>query len=609
MNALKRHRFALAFIFAAATVLFIAPLIRQEVFVLRDHFDYFQPLRWFTAEELKAGRLPLWNPYSASGEPWLANPQTGVFYPPAWLFVVLPFATAYTLFLLLHLVILGWGAYLLFARRASPGAAMVGAVALIFSGPVLSLLDISGAFATLAWVPFALWCAAVGAWRRGALALALAFLAGEPFFAALAAAMYVITAGATRPKGGRVMPIVLAGVCAFGISAVQLLPFLEYVRLSDRAGAMDAADVFRESMPLRDWPRIVVPPALDESAIDPSLGQHFIPVIYIGIAVAVLALVGLTTIRTRREVVGWIAMLGFAVMVSAGPLFLAKLPVILFRYPARLVPFAALAIAGLAVAGWERLRVDKRWLDLIIVLIVIADLVPRSLPLLRTAPFQRDVVPYDAAIGAGTKFLRVGEADARHRVAWISGYLNLYDRRFDAFTAAPLISARYAQLHRALLEERSRERLAKTGIGYVLTRHDLPDPFRPVSRAGGVIVYGTGEAWPMAVYVGDASRTVAPAEWSLDTSHARLIVDAPEDGRLVLLQQWWPGWRVEVDGRKASPIPVDGIFRGVELPRGRHEVVWTYLPSSLVLGAACSLATLAAMQISAFVKRSRDRKS
>src|SRR5438132_6756306 len=97
---------------------FVPLLLRKEVPTFRDHSDYFQPLRWFTADQLRHGRLPLWNPYSASGEPWLANPQTGVFYPPSWLFVALPFSTAYVLYLALHLLLLGWGGYLLFSRFA-----------------------------------------------------------------------------------------------------------------------------------------------------------------------------------------------------------------------------------------------------------------------------------------------------------------------------------------------------------------------------------------------------------------------------------------------------------------------------------------------------------
>src|SRR5213596_23940 len=103
---------------------FARPLLRNEVPPFRDHSDYFQPLRWFTAQELRQGRLPLWNVYNASGERWLANPQTGIFYPPAWLFLALPFATAYTLFLALHVMLAGCGAFLFFIRFASNGAAL-----------------------------------------------------------------------------------------------------------------------------------------------------------------------------------------------------------------------------------------------------------------------------------------------------------------------------------------------------------------------------------------------------------------------------------------------------------------------------------------------------
>src|SRR5207244_2925155 len=142
-----------------ASLAFAKPLIRGEVPTFRDHSDYFQPLRWFTANELRHGRLPLWNVYSASGERWLANPQTCVFYPPAWIFLALPFATAYTLFLALHVMLLGWSAFLLFSRFASEMAALAAALALMFCGPAMSLVDINNNLATFAWLPLVLWCA------------------------------------------------------------------------------------------------------------------------------------------------------------------------------------------------------------------------------------------------------------------------------------------------------------------------------------------------------------------------------------------------------------------------------------------------------------------
>ena len=586
-----KHRFALTLLFAIALTIFISPLATREVFTLRDHSDYFQPLRLFTAEVLKAGRLPLWNPYSASGEPWLANPQTGVFYPPAWGMVVLPFETGYMLFLLFHLVLLGWGAYLLFARRASTGAAMVGAVALMFSGPVLSLLDVNNNLAAFAWIPLALWCAAERAPVRGGFVLALSFLAGEPFLAAVAALMYVIVS--RKPRD-----ILIAAGVAFGTSAIQLFPFVsEILTGSDRAAGMTREQVLHDSMPLRDWLRVVVPPSLDAGAIDPKLGQHFIPMIYVGIVVAALALIGLT--RMRR-VAGWLVLLAITIVVAAGPPLLAQLPLTLIRYPARVVPLAALAIVALAVAGWDRIRKDGRWIDLLVILLVVVDLLPRARPLLATAAFRRDVVPYPREVGTGSKFVRAGEVDPTRRAAWIAGYLNLYDRRFDSDTAAPVVNERYLRFHRRLLEHPSREQLAILPAGWILTTLALPPPFERLGRAANVMLYRNRDARPMATLI--TRDGIVAAKWEIGTSHARVIVDAPSDGMLVLAQQDAPAWRVAVDGENAEKRPIFGVFRGVAVSKGRHEVLWSYRPRALFVGAAVTLVTLLWLQIYFFVK-------
>jgi hypothetical protein len=597
---IRRHRFAFALLVLIATVIFAGPLLRQEVFTIRDHLDYFQPLRWFTAEALKSGHLPLWNPYSASGEPWLGNPQTGVFYPPTWIFLVLPFPTAYMLFLLFHLVVLGWSSYLLFVRNASPGAAMVGATAMMLCGPTLSLLDINNNLATLAWLPLVLWCAAERAWRRGAVALALAFLGGEPFFAAVGAVMFVIVAGRSLKTTA------LAGLGAIGLSAVQLGPFLEALRDSDRVTGMKGELILRDSMPLADWLRIAIPPTFQRSAFDPSLGQHFIPVIYMGMLVVALALLGLLSIR-RRHVIGWVALLAVVVIVAMGPALLLRMPVTFFRYPARLVPLGALAIAGLAVAGWDRFRAGRRWVDLIVIALVLVDLVPRARPLLETAPFRRDIVPYPAGIGADMKFLRIASRIPAERESWISGYLNLYGRRFDADSAAPFSTDRYVRFHRAVLESPTPAKVRALAAGYMLTSIPLPQGLQLIGRSGHVRAYGDPNGWPMA-RMSAGGTLVRPERVEMTTHSAKIVIDAPSEGVVVITQQHAPGWTVAVDGQSRAPLVVEGIFRGVEVSKGRHEIVWTYRPQTLFGGAVVSLLTTLTLQISVLVKRRREEK-
>ncbi len=639
----KRHRFALALIALLVGIFFAPALLRRDVFTFRDHSDYFQPLRYYTALHIRSFILPYWNPYSASGEPWLANPQTGVFYPPTWLFIPLPFETAYMLYLALHLVILGWGAYVLFARFTSPGAALVGATIVTFCGPVISLLDVSNNLASFAWVPLVLWCAvSKAAPELAALVLAMTFLAGEPFFAAIAALLYVIVVRDLRK-------ILIAGAGAFGLSAIQLLPFLEMLRGSDRAARLPPEQIFRESMRVIDWLRVAVPP-VTASAFNPALSQHFIPVIYIGIPAVILFLVGLAKPRTEnRELrAPWLLLLLFAIIVAAGnrlPLageVFARLPLTLFRYPARVVPFGALAIAALASFGWDRLRPNRRWIDLVLILIILADLLPRERELFAMAPFRTNFVPYNDSIGRIAKILRISEKPITNRSAWLAGYLNLYQRRFDASTAAPVVNERYLTFLDAVIARGRPELLNLIGAGFILSDHPLT--LRPMTSVGPVTVYVNPSSPPMVTFWSrgvsfsspdDALResiehpdraalflwppvdarfkvarplVISAASIFTDARHARAIVEAPSDGMVMIAQQDSPAWRVFVDGIERPKLLGAGVFRAVEVKQGHHEVVWRYDPRTFFSGMWMTLITALSLQVNRFVKRKREQK-
>ncbi|HYU26456.1 MAG TPA: hypothetical protein VEO74_14700, partial [Thermoanaerobaculia bacterium] len=546
------RRLAAAFLVALALGIVARPLLRAEVFTFRDHTDYFQPLRFFTATQIKTGHLPLWNPYSASGEPWLANPQTGVFYPPAWLFLVLPFEAAYMLYLALHLALLGCGALLLFSRKASLGAALIGAVALMFCGPTLSLLDVQNNLTTFAWLPLVIWCAvsrASAMWS--AAAIAMSFLAGEPFFAAAGALIFAIV----RRRG-----VLDVAAQSFALAGVQLLPFLAMLRGSDRVGS--STSDLRDSMPLHDWLRVAVPPSLTSGGYDPRLGQHFIPIVYVGVITCALAAVGL--IFAWRRVGAWLALLVAAMVIAAAPVaaLLMHLPLTLFRYPARLVPLGALAIVAIAVEGWDVLAsfaphpafghplpasrgegppaprsfsplAGRRWRDapdegrhppslaILVAIAIFVELVAFARPLLVTAPIDwKHQVPYDGSVGRDAKIIRLGDPAlvALNRRRWISGYLNLYEHRFDAWTAAPVVSRRYAELYERAMRDRSPALLSSMSAGYVLAR-----------RGNDVVAYRNPAARPLA-----SAGKVTPSLLAMGTTFVHAVIDLPAPSMMIV---------------------------------------------------------------------------
>ena len=93
-------------------------------------------------------------------------------------------------------------------------------------------------------------------------------------------------------------------------------------------------------------------------------------------------------------------------------------------------------------------------------------------------------------------------------------------------------------------------------------------------------------------------RPAGPATVRVDQragSRVRVSVHTVGDGLLVLADPWYPQWRVEVDGRPAELLRVDHALRGVRVPAGDHQVVFTYQDRALQLGLALSVLTVAGL--------------
>lgn len=70
-----------------------------------------------------------------------------------------------------------------------------------------------------------------------------------------------------------------------------------------------------------------------------------------------------------------------------------------------------------------------------------------------------------------------------------------------------------------------------------------------------------------------------------------LTVDARSKGIVGTSIPRWPGWKLEIDGRRAPLFRYNHAFLGFEVPPGRRRVVLRYLPVGFVAGGAISLTT------------------
>lgn len=417
--------------------------------LFRDFGLYSYPIAHYLREAFRRGEIPLWNPLSFCGIPFLAQWNTMVLYPLSILYVLLPLAQGLTWFCLLHVWIAGLGMFYLARERT--GSAMAGAlagVAYAFNGIAMDTGLWPCTIVPLAWAPWVLWTvpryvklstrdtqpprtarAFLAATASGVLLMLSPFpeiifmtllflgllllvdLWPRTNFGKLQAETQLGHPDQQNAIGRMLGRLALWAMLTLGISAAQLLPFFDLLLASQRG---EDPTRFIWSMPPTGWANLLIPlylciPAHHGIYFQPE--QSFVASYYMGIPTVVLALLSVVRLR-RRDM--WISfgLAFFALVMALGnatPLYDAvnRLvpPLRLMRFSIKYVFLLALtlplAAAGFAARFEERfpvkrakLRADVRIFGFaavaFIALIAALLLFLRSFP--AAAPFRRVVI-------------------------------------------------------------------------------------------------------------------------------------------------------------------------------------------------------------------------
>jgi hypothetical protein len=83
---------------------------------------------------------------------------------------------------------------------------------------------------------------------------------------------------------------------------------------------------------------------------------------------------------------------------------------------------------------------------------------------------------------------------------------------------------------------------------------------------------------------------------------------SPADAVLVLAEQYFPGWRAEIDGHETGIFRADLLGRGVHVPAGDHRVRFWFEVPSVALGARVSLSALATLVLLVVISRRKIRR-
>lgn len=457
---------------------FFAPILFQGRYMPEGGGDlagFLYPLYNYTVDSLRAGRIPLWNPFLYSGSPFLADIQTAVFYPLTLLQALLPGAVEYRRLELLsvfHFWLAGALMYALlrvwFRPALSRWAALLGAVAFGLSDLFFTHFGNLNLIASAAWLPLILLGARLGGGPGiviGAGALALSALAGhtQPLLHSLLAltlygafALAVAAWAAWRKRGAedlagwglpdapmisgqsvRVTLVTLLGiiVLGLGLAALTVLPAYELTGLTRRA-SFSYADAALYSLPVQGVIGLVAPHLHGRGPGGFWADWPRVEVGYVGVLTLLLAAVGLT--RGRRAAF-WVLLAGLGLLLALGPAtplhewFYRFVPgMAQLRAPARLILLVDMGLAALAALGLDTLlRAPRRvhaWLaaGVAVILVVWLFVAWQGLPRIgrpnavQLAAAQQALWQAALLLGTGVALIALA-VWGRLRGAWLGG--------------------------------------------------------------------------------------------------------------------------------------------------------------------------------------------
>lgn len=331
----RRHELLLAAaLFGSLVALFFSPIVRHDASyssikvyqdanfpwklprppspaLRHDQPEFLYPRQVFVHERLTKGDIPLWNPMTFSGHPFLAETGSRLAYPPylamSWL---LDPTWMHDLYIVGHVFVAGMAAFALMKSLGTRfGGAALSGVAWAFSSYALLYYSLEMFAPVAALLPLVVLLVRRAHERRstphllGASLLLGAMVLGTSAELALLSTMAVSAYAGTlalrrlasewkgstwRRRAAELLRPAAFGAAATAVAAVALIPFLELSGRSDRTAT--TYSFLEKNVPVRpsDFLRAFWPPAFPLT-LRSALSQQ----VFLGTATAVLALVAL----------------------------------------------------------------------------------------------------------------------------------------------------------------------------------------------------------------------------------------------------------------------------------------------------------------------------
>ena len=618
------------FLLSAILILYLPILSNPSIILNRgnDLEEQFWPVFYLINKIFWENHLiPLWNNLWFSGMPLLSDPQFSLFYPGNFVYYFFPTDVAIIIYLLIHSLLGGIGTYLAskLSLHLSKKASIFAGVLFIFLPKSSGFLEAGhiGLVGSLAWSPFILlgvlkltqkpeikWTVLLGIAYSGLFFthtinfLIISFTSVLFFFVSF----FLVH---TKKVAAFVL-FFLAGSLTFGLTAITLLPQLEWLPTTTRSLLLKERIVYPVWTGIFEFLKNIFIPwygglsTLWEIDTEKWLAIGLIP--------ACLAIFGFFKLSIKLKVLIIISctVISLIALNNSSPISNLLTSIDLFvlsRVSTRIWVIIVLLIVFLSAFGFDKLKLMKKRLAYsIILLAIIESLFISWLRLAKPIPIQNEFAPEEVY-----KFLSMDKNKFRvfcvtrclsqhsaviYKLELIEGYNTLQQKNyFDQFIQLSQVywdkytlSLPPFEIYKFRELKPFAPELADYNVKYVISPYKLYDKDLVLKkRIENYFIYENSIVKNRAFFANGAAAKVT----IYSPNFIRVTTLNFPSKEFTLSEVWSAGWKAYLNGTDETVIlEPKNKLRNVKITQDTKFVDFKYQPKSYTAGAAITSSTL-----------------
>lgn len=626
------------------TIIFYLPILLNPSLLLsrnNDLQEFFWPIIYFIKQSvLDYHTLPLWNTVFLSGTPLLPDPQSMLFYPLNFIFILLPIDQAFIISFITH-SFFGASSLYFFLKNCFHLSkfSMLFATSVYIISPVnAGLIEAGhfGLFIAISWIPLLLLSVVkVSSFPKKTWALILALCLSCIFFThtliflfstIITIVLFIIISFERETFKKSLKYLFLSIIITFGLTAIALLPQLEWQGQTTRYLLLQDRDVYPKWMGKSEFLQALLIPI--SASLENLWSYDTTKWIPVGKIIILLAIIGFITLKTKFKFIAAITILFSLLFVlnNVSPIYQLMIRQDLYalnRVTTRVWPLLWLffiIIASLGIEGFIRERVSKLVLIPIIVLCMVELLFLSWARIVKPIPdgnfASNEVYNYltqdsgQYRVFCTNSCLSQREA-AKRKLELLGGYntiaqINFFQHSWQlmggywGYYTLSIPPIGFQELNGLKPDPKS---LGEYNVKYIVSPQKLSDPnFTNEVKIDTYYIY-KNNLFKERVYFLNQVDGNNPKVVTYQPNYLKIEVPKTKEKQLFVAQVYNQGWKASLNGKKEIPIQkAPNSLNLIDIEPEVKYIELKYQPKTFEYGLAITLLTLILVVLTFFAK-------